>query len=87
MLPIELVTFDMAGTTVQDRHEVEMCFIEAASHTGLAVSAERVLALQGYSKRYVFELLWTEVLGEKNADLQEFVDVSYTKFCEILPPK
>ncbi len=84
MLSIELVTFDMAGTTVQDRHEVEMCFIEAASHTGLAVSAERVLALQGYSKRYVFELLWTEVLGENHADLQEFVDVSYSKFCEIL---
>ncbi|PWK27685.1 phosphonatase-like hydrolase [Arcicella aurantiaca] len=84
MLPIELVVFDMAGTTVQDRHEVEMCFIEAASHTGLSVTPERVLALQGYSKRYVFELLWTEVIGENNPDLQEFVDVSYAKFCHIL---
>ena len=44
--PIELVVFDMAGTTVQDRHEVEMCFLEAASHTGLSVTPERVLALQ-----------------------------------------
>ena len=54
---IELVVFDMAGTTVQDHHEVEMCFIEAATKTGLTVSPERVLALQGYSKKYVFELL------------------------------
>ncbi|MES2517331.1 MAG: HAD family hydrolase [Bacteroidota bacterium] len=84
MLPIELVVFDMAGTTVQDRHEVEMCFLEAASHTGLGVSPERVLALQGYSKRYVFELLWTEILGEKHANIDEYVDVSYDKFCEVL---
>ncbi len=84
MTPIKLVVFDMAGTTVQDRHEVEMCFLEAASHTGLSVSPERVLALQGYSKIYVFELLWTEMIGEKHKDLKELVDNSYQVFCEIL---
>lgn len=84
MSPIELIVFDMAGTTVQDRHEVEMCFLEAASHTGLAVTPERVLALQGYSKIYVFELLWTEMIGENHTDLKEFVNNSYQTFCEIL---
>ena len=84
MSSIELVVFDMAGTTVQDRHEVEMCFLEAASHTGLTVTPERVLALQGYSKIYVFELLWTEMIGEKHPDLKEFVDNSYEVFCSIL---
>jgi phosphonatase-like hydrolase len=84
MLAIELVVFDMAGTTVQDRHEVEMCFLEAASHTGLNVTPERVLALQGYSKIYVFELLWKEMIGEKHPDLQELVNHSYEVFCSIL---
>jgi phosphonatase-like hydrolase len=84
MALIDLVVFDMAGTTVQDRHEVEMCFLEAASHTGLSVTPERVLALQGYSKIYVFELLWSEMVGEKHPDLRELVNVSYLKFCEIL---
>lgn len=84
MSSIDLVVFDMAGTTVRDRHEVEMCFIEAAKHTGLSVSPERVLALQGYSKIYVFELLWTEMIGEEHPNLKEFVTVSYQKFCEIL---
>ena len=84
MSPIELIVFDMAGTTVQDRHEVEMCFLEAASLTGLAVTPERVLALQGYSKIYVFELLWTEMIGENHPDLIEFVNNSYRTFCEIL---
>jgi phosphonatase-like hydrolase len=84
MLPIELVVFDMAGTTVQDRHEVEMCFLEAASHTGLSVTPERVLALQGYSKIYVFELLWSEMIGEKHPDLRVLVNNSYQVFCRIL---
>eukprot|EP01136_Pigoraptor_vietnamica_P024330 Opistho-1_new@77262 len=81
---IELVIFDMAGTTIQDRHEVEMCFIEAATQTGLTVSPERVLALQGYSKKYVFELLWSEMIGDNHPDLREFVNNSYHIFCEIL---
>lgn len=84
MTSIELVVFDMAGTTIQDRHEVEMCFLEAASHTGLSVTPERVLALQGYSKIYVFELLWTEMIGENHPDLKGFVDNSYQVFCDIL---
>jgi phosphonatase-like hydrolase len=84
MSPIELVVFDMAGTTVQDRHEVEMCFMDAASNTGLSVTPERVLALQGYSKIYVFELLWKEMIGEEHPDLSEFVNNSYHIFCGIL---
>ena len=51
---IELAVFDMAGTTVQDHHEVEACFAKAAMATGLTVHKERILALQGYSKIEVF---------------------------------
>lgn len=83
MSSIKLVVFDMAGTTVQDQHEVEICFIKAASQTGLMVSPERVLALQGYSKRYVFELLWSEQLTD-SAEIESKVDESYQTFCEIL---
>ena len=66
MEPIQLVVFDMAGTTLTDHHEVESCFAQAASETGLSVSNERILAMQGLSKRYVFETLWKEVLGEES---------------------
>lgn len=83
MQPIELVVFDMAGTTVTDHHEVERCFAEAARETGLSVSDERILAMQGLSKRYVFETLWKEQLGEA-ADVTPRVDVSYDAFRRIL---
>lgn len=82
---IDLIVFDMAGTTVQDYHEVEFCFAEAALTTGLKVSAERILALQGYSKIEVFKMLWKEAspnLSETN--LSKKVNKSYLSFCQIL---
>ncbi|MBC3786515.1 HAD family hydrolase [Spirosoma utsteinense] len=84
MQPIELVVFDMAGTTVTDHHEVERCFAEAATQTGLSVTDERILAMQGLAKRYVFETLWKEQLGDTHPDVQSQVDVSYAAFKDIL---
>lgn len=82
--PLSLVVFDMAGTTVTDHHEVERCFAEAAAQTGLSVTAERILAMQGLAKRYVFETLWKEQLGDEHFDIQAQVDVSYDAFRHIL---
>ena len=84
MQPIKLVVFDMAGTTVTDQHEVEACFAEAASQTGLVATPERVLAMQGLAKRYVFETLWTEQLGDGHVHIDKNVDVSYDAFRQIL---
>lgn len=82
---IELAVFDMAGTTVQDHHEVEACFAKAAIATGLPVNPERILALQGYSKIEVFNMLWSEINPHLSAEnLKEKVDHSYKIFCEIL---
>ena len=81
---MSLVVFDMAGTTVTDHHEVERCFAEAATQTGLSVTAERILAMQGLSKRYVFETLWKENLGDEHPDIQAQVDGSYDAFRHIL---
>jgi beta-phosphoglucomutase-like phosphatase (HAD superfamily) len=64
MTLLKLVVLDMAGTTVRDQHEVEACFAQAATATGLHASAERILAVQGMAKRHVFELLWQEQLGQ-----------------------
>lgn len=80
----QLVVFDMAGTTVTDQHEVEQCFAQAASETGLSVSAERILAMQGLAKRYVFQTLWGEHLGPDNPQLTAYVDRSYQRFAEVL---
>jgi phosphonatase-like hydrolase len=85
MKDIALVVFDMAGTTVKDNREVEYCFAEACESTGLIVSNERILAMQGYAKRKVFEILWKEQLGSKGKEqLFENIEFSYSQFREIL---
>ncbi len=74
----------MAGTTVTDHHEVERCFAQAAAETGLMVSAGRILAMQGLAKRWVFDTLWKEQLGETHPDVPAQVEVSYRVFTRIL---
>ena len=84
MSAIQLVVFDMAGTTMQDHHEVEQCFARACRDTGLLVSDERILALQGYAKNKVFQLLWGEQIGEAHPEFAKNVTVSYDTFRLIL---
>ena len=82
---IQLVTLDMAGTTVTDQHEVEACFAEAARKTGLTVSDKRILAMQGLHKYFVFQTLWQEILGNRtHPEWQMRVDKSYKVFTEVL---
>jgi phosphonatase-like hydrolase len=84
-MKVELITLDMAGTTVTDQHEVEACFSEAAKKTGLIVEDSRILAMQGLHKYFVFETLWDEQLGSRlHPEWQMRVDKSYKVFCEVL---
>ncbi len=62
-LPIRLVMFDMAGTTVRDNNEVLHCFAEACDKEGINAPLQRLNALMGVSKLEVFQLLWREQLG------------------------
>lgn len=84
MKEIKLVVLDMAGTTVMDQHEVEYCFKQAAIKNELHSSDERILALQGYAKLYVFTLLWTEQLGVGDPRITEQAAQSYADFKTIL---
>jgi len=81
---IQLVVFDMAGTTVRDRGEVQDCFLAAAERTGLRAAPERVNSMMGWSKRRVFEVLWGEQLDPSSAAYDASVAVSYRDFCERL---
>lgn len=81
---ISLVVLDMAGTTLRDVREVETCFAKACAQTGLQVSADRILALQGYAKVEVFRLLWTERMGDHHPDLEDTIAFSYLTFRSIL---
>ncbi len=84
MRKVSLVVFDMAGTTIKDEKEVEKCFAQACLLSGLEVSGHRILAMQGYAKREVFSILWSEVLKGHLKELDNKVGSSYDLFCQIL---
>src|SRR5438876_10560599 len=56
-MPIELVVFDMAGTTVHDGDAVNRCLRDALEARGLEVSAEAVSAVMGLPKPETIRLL------------------------------
>jgi phosphonatase-like hydrolase len=85
MKKIKLVVFDMAGTTVSDKNEVEKCFVDAAESTGLAYNVEEIISMMGWSKRLVFETLWKKNLPDGDQDLiRQKTDISYLRFKEVL---
>lgn len=84
MSKLQLVAFDMAGTTVRDNHEVEDCFAAAAKECGINMSESEIKSVQGWSKRFVFESYWKKYYDVNTVDFNQKVDWSYNKFKEIL---
>ena len=84
MSAIKLVVCDMAGTTVRDEREVERCFFEAATQTGLSASSERVVAMMGWPKKRVFQTLWQEQIDRDHPDYAANVEASFAAFKVIL---
>ncbi|MBF1999327.1 MAG: HAD hydrolase-like protein [Synechococcales cyanobacterium M58_A2018_015] len=83
-MPIQLVVFDMAGTTVQDDGAVQRCFLEAAAATGLQANPKKIQHMMGWSKRRVFETLWQTQIGEDHPDYTAQVETSFNQFKVIL---
>ena len=82
---VKLVVFDMAGTTVSDKNEVEKCFVEAADATNLKYNVDQIVSMMGWSKRLVFETLWKQNIPDAGEGaIQKETENSYQKFKNIL---
>ncbi len=76
MNDLQLVVFDLAGTTVKDQGEVPQAFTAALAEHGLTVTAEQLSNVRGSSKRQaVFNLLPDEPGRAQRAE------VIYASFC------
>jgi len=76
---LELVVFDMAGTTVEDRGQVPAAFEAAFAAHGLAVTAAQLSAVRGSSKREAVRQLIPEGDGREAT-----AAAVYSSFCERL---
>lgn len=84
MRKIDLIVFDMAGTTVKDDHVVESCFYDAAMSSGLQVSREEIKAMQGLPKIEVIQTFWSRVLLNTDPEFSIAVNQTYDLFKLIL---
>jgi len=51
MNAVDLVIFDMAGTTIEDRGQVPEAFASTLAANGLTISADEIMRVRGASKR------------------------------------
>lgn len=76
--PIDLIVFDMAGTTVEDGGQVPAAFSAVLGRQGIAISAEEIHALRGMSKRAALAEILQKSRGR--APSQEEVGALFTNF-------
>jgi phosphonatase-like hydrolase len=77
-MKIELVVFDMAGTTVNDDDSVNRCLRSALAAAGLSVSSAQVNAVMGLPKPTAIGIL-IEQSGSRN-ELRDQVDSIHVDF-------
>ena len=81
-MTIQLVVFDMAGTTVDDRGVVNRCFRETLAQNGLAVRPEAVDAVMGLRKPDAFRAILGQTPSPLAAALLEKIDIIHADFVE-----
>ncbi len=82
MRRIELVVFDMAGTTVRDKGNVAVAFMEACSHYGIEVPKEEVHKVMGFRKSDAVKILLDKFYtgpAERTGELTEQIHDRFTR--------
>ena len=83
MESIQLVVFDLAGTTINDDGGVVLtCLVEAARLHGLPGTPEELNTLMGMNKREAFYVLATRLHPDDSAAADELADAALASFLE-----
>jgi len=68
----ELVIFDMAGTTIEDRGQVPAAFAETLAANNITITADEIARVRGASKRQAIRSLLPPHLREDASARQAF---------------
>lgn len=82
--PVELVVFDIAGTTVKDNGEIAAAFREAMKAFGYNVPVEKINPLMGYKKTEAIKRLLKEYESKKEKISTEFIQKIHQLFLETM---
>ena len=80
MGPIQLVVFDLAGTTIEDDGAVLTCLVETAREYDLPGTPDELNALMGMNKHEVFGMLAVERYPSDAAEAEHVADAALETF-------
>ncbi|MDX2001354.1 MAG: HAD hydrolase-like protein [Chitinophagales bacterium] len=81
-MAIKMVMFDMAGTTVQDNDDVNLCFQDAMVSTGLPITRDDINAVMGLRKPDAIRQILQEKLGTDAVVTDEHVHALHKVFLQ-----
>lgn len=79
-MSIELVVFDIAGTTVRDKGSVADAFMEAAASFGVQVPLEEVNKVMGFRKKEAIRILLDKFYLERKEDIEVLIEKIHDAF-------
>lgn len=77
---IQLVVFDIAGTTVKDNGEITMAFQSALHEHGYDIPAEKVSLLMGYKKPEAIRMMLEEYEDDVSMITASYINTIHERF-------
>lgn len=81
---IELIVFDIAGTTVKDNGEIATAFQDAMRQYGYEIPQEKIYPLMGYKKTEAIRMMLNEYETESSAITTEYINNIHEKFLQLM---
>lgn len=81
-MSIELVVFDMAGTTVKDKNFVGVAFQNAMKSYGYQIAIENINPIMGYEKPVAIRMMLEKHESDKQKITDQLIDVIHTEFVD-----
>jgi len=79
-MSIELVVFDMAGTTVKDKNYVGVAFQNAMTSYGYHIAIENINPIMGYEKPVAIKMMLEKHEPEKQKITEQLIKNIHTEF-------
>ncbi len=79
-MSVELVIFDMAGTTVRDKGNVASSFISAFAENGIDVPLPDVKKIMGFRKKDAIRILLDKYYSSHTGNLEELIEKIHDSF-------
>jgi phosphonatase-like hydrolase len=83
-IPIELIVFDIAGTTVKDNGEIADAFQKAMKEFGYEIPQEKIYPLMGYKKTEAIKMMLGEYEADATEITEEYVNNIHERFNQLM---